>query len=426
MIDKSRTASVVIALSVLVMAFAIPATTGSETAEWTILLYLDGDNNLDPDAVNDLEELKMVGSTDKVNVLVLWDGYYQPANLYKVVEGDIVLMEGLQVDGRDVNGQEVDMADVRVLDAFVEYGKANMPANHYMLDLWDHGSAYGYTCWDDHADPAWAVPASALSLEDVVSALEGTGSMDILTYDGCTIGMVEIAYELSVTTQERDVQIGYLVASEEYIPNDGYDYTALLTQMNKMQDLSAEAVATMMCDVYAATYSAHGSAEGCSTVVLSAIDIAKIGAIAPAMKTLTENLEGKLYQDFKRYHKLVADARGEGNLGWSLNGWDDRIDLGAFLLALAEQEKDLEVGALAQAVFDVLTDAVYAANTPALEDQGAYGLGGWFPGSYKSLGNANTGGYWVIDMYQYVFDYANDAGWMSFLYSFWGKSPGSK
>ena len=422
MIDRSRSASVVAVLSVLVAAFAVPVVTaGNTNAEWTVLVYLDGDNNLDPDSVNDIEEMMSVGSTNKVNVLVLWDRYSEPAYLYKVVEDGLVLMDGLKVDGKSVNGQEVSMADWRVLEAFVDYGKKEMPANHYMLDLWDHGNAFGYTCWDSHADPAWVTDARAVSLGQVVRALEGTGNMDILTYDGCTIGMVEIAYNLTLIPAGMNVQIGYLVASEEYIPNSGYAYNVLLERMNSMSDLSAGSVAMMMANEYAACYSPHGQAKGSSTVGLSAIDLSKVGPIAPALKTLTELLKQGLKENFKYYHNLIADARGEGNLGWSLNGWDDRIDIGMFLLTLSEQSEDPAVKTLAQEAFDMITDAVYVANTPALQSQSAYGLGAWFPTSYRSLGNANTGGYSVLDDYSTAFEFADDAGWMSFLYAFWGK-----
>jgi hypothetical protein len=193
-----------------------------------------------------------------------------------------------------------------------------------------------------------------------------------------------------------------------------------------MDDLSAGSVATMMADVYAACYSPHGQAKGSSTVGLSAIDLSKVGPIVPAMKTLTGLLKQGLSKDFKYYHNLIANARGEANLGWSLNGWDDRVDIGTFLLTLSELSKDQAVKALALDILGMITDAVYVANTPALQSQSAYGLGAWFPSSYRSLGNANTGGYWVLNEYSAVFEFAADADWMNFLYAFWGKSPGTK
>ena len=419
---KCRVACAVAVLSVLVAAYAIPAVAaGDGVAEWTVLVYLDGDNNLDPDSVDDISEMMAVGSTDKVNVLVLWDRYSEPAYLYKVNAGSLELVSGLEVAGKAVNGQEVYMADWHLLEAFVDFGKSIMPANHYMLDLWDHGNAFGYACWDDHADPAWQTSARAISLVEVGQALQGSGNMDILTYDGCTIGMIEIAYELSFISADTGVPIQYLVASEEYIPNSGYAYNDLLDNMNSMDDLSADAVAKMMVDSYAATYSSHGEAKGSSTVGLSAIDIWGVGAITPVVKELVGILEEGLADNFKLYHRLIADARGEANLGWSLNGWADRVDFGTFLLTLSEKSEDAVVKDLAMLAFQKLTDAVYVGNTPALQDQSATGLGVWFPTSYSSLGNANTGGYQIIDRYTSAFAWAEDASWMGFLYAFWGK-----
>jgi hypothetical protein len=419
---RMRSVAVVAALSAILAAWAIPVVRGADVAEkWTVLIYLDGDNNLDPYSVDDIEEMKMIGSTENVNVLVLWDRYAEPAYLYKVVPGDLVLMSGLVVDGREVNGAEVSMADWHVLESFVDYGKANFPADHYMLDLWDHGSPYGYACWDDHVATEWETPDTAISLSGVVSALEGTGTMDILTYDGCTIGMVEIAHEFSLVPAEK-VQIEYLVASEEYIPGSGYAYDQILQEMKSMSDLSSAAVATMLADTYAACYSPHGQAKGSSTVGLSVIDLSMIGPIAPALKSLTGMLIQGLHEDFDYYHDLIAEARGEANLGWSLNGWDQRVDMGTFLAALASSSDEQEVRDLAEAILQMIADALYVANTPALESMGAVGLGVWFPVSARSLGNANAGPS-SLARYVTAFEFVDDAGWVDFLYAFWGKAP---
>lgn len=421
---KSWLVSIVAVLSMVVTAWAVPmSASGETTAEWTLMVYLDGDNNLDPDSVDDIMEMEMVGSTDKVNILVLWDRYNEPAYLYKVMKGELELLDGMTVDGMPVNGQEISMADWRVLEAFVDYGKANLPANHYILDMWDHGNAFGYTCWDDHWDAPWAPAGRAISLGQVVKALDGSGTTDILTYDGCTIGMAEIAYNLTLLPADRNVQLSYLVASEEYIPNSGYAYNHILEHMNSMDDLSAKAVAEMLVEDYAECYSPKGQAKGSSTVGLSAIDLAEIGALAPLMKSLTGLLGLGLNENYDQCHRMISEARGEANLGWSLNGWDKRVDLGTFLMTLAALSEDPEVKLLAFDAFSVIKDNVYVGNTPALHSQSAYGLGIWFPTSYRSLGNANNGGLWTLGMYSSVFEFADDAGWLNFLYAYWGKSP---
>jgi hypothetical protein len=214
-----------------------------------------------------------------------------------------------------------------------------------------------------------------------------------------------------------------LVASEEYIPNNGYGYDTVLGDMNSMADVSAEAVAKMLADDYAATYSPHGAAKGSSTVGLSVIDLSKMVAIAPVLKSLTGILDEGLLEDFGRYHDMISKARGEANLGWSLNGWDDRVDLGTFLETLSSISVDPEVKDLANQALDIIKDAVYVANTPALASMSAYGLGVWFPSSVNSLKNANTGGLAVLSMYMQTFAFSQDAGWLDFLHAYWGKMP---
>lgn len=47
-------------------------------AEWTVLVYLDGDNNLESDAIDDFEEMARVGSTDQVHIIVQMDRIRSP------------------------------------------------------------------------------------------------------------------------------------------------------------------------------------------------------------------------------------------------------------------------------------------------------------------------------------------------------------
>jgi hypothetical protein len=90
-------------------------------------------------------------------------------------------------------------------------------------------------------------------------------------------------------------------------------------------------------------------------------------------------------------------------------------------MTLSSISDDPQVRALADEAATILTDAVYVANTPALEAQSAHGLGVWFPTSYRSIGNANTGGFGVLAEYSMVFAFAEDAGWLGFLHAYWGK-----
>ena len=41
--------------------------------QWTVMVWMAGDNNLEDAALDDLQELKQVGSTDDVDILVQLD-----------------------------------------------------------------------------------------------------------------------------------------------------------------------------------------------------------------------------------------------------------------------------------------------------------------------------------------------------------------
>ena len=41
--------------------------------KWTVMVYLAGDNNLDENGVDDLKEMKKVGTTPDINVIAQFD-----------------------------------------------------------------------------------------------------------------------------------------------------------------------------------------------------------------------------------------------------------------------------------------------------------------------------------------------------------------
>jgi hypothetical protein len=115
-------------------------------AEWSMLIFIEGRNNLNTYAKKNIQDMMSVGSSDRVNVLVQW---YQPDQKtwrYKIEKSRIVphgfVERKLPIDcGRDL----VD---------FMEWGVKNFPAKHYCLILWDHGLGI--------MDPRWKTGQTGL------------------------------------------------------------------------------------------------------------------------------------------------------------------------------------------------------------------------------------------------------------------------
>lgn len=101
---------------------------------WTFMIYLDADNNLDPYGLLNLQQISEGMSPNaKINVVALMDRLNLPAYIYKITAYGIETVYSLG---------EVDMGSPETLTWFVNYAVKNYPAEHYLLDIWDHGGGY--------------------------------------------------------------------------------------------------------------------------------------------------------------------------------------------------------------------------------------------------------------------------------------------
>ena len=108
--------------------------------QWTVMVYLAGDNNLDAAGTADLLEMKRVGSTDRVTLLAQFDrsGAGRATNRYLLRKNTPLADDVVTALG------ETDTGDPAILRDFVTWAAAQHPARHYLLVLWNHGSG-----WDD-------------------------------------------------------------------------------------------------------------------------------------------------------------------------------------------------------------------------------------------------------------------------------------
>jgi len=391
------------ALLLIVFVSATMNTVGAarpKIAGWTFMVYMVADNNLDAWAYENLELMQTVELTEEVNVVVLWDGYDKPAYLYKVVYGGREL-----VGGFPLNGEEVNMGDPDTLEAFVDFVTRKFGAQHYLLDLWDHGNDFSGSCYDEH-------PVDHLTHDEVVAGLEGH-HIDILAYDACLEAMIEVAYEYNALGMETD----YLVACENYVPLYGYPYDVILDSVTKNPDMPALEFAVLIADEYARYYEPRAHFNGGVMGTLSVIDLSTVDEAVAELSQLTEALEAKLEESYDIYRKIISEARGEGNLPWAEYGWEYYIDLPTFINDLeANRKLDPDIRGLASAVRVALEEVVvHVANTEPMDSVSALGLGIWFPPSEKPY-----------LAYRGLLRYENlqfaSQGWVDFLYAYWNLS----
>jgi hypothetical protein len=373
--------------------------TDDGVAEWSVLVYLVADNNLDELTETDMVELEVGGSSSEVNVLILVDRLYEPAYLYTIGGDDgheRVLLESLG---------ELNMGDPANLRWLIEYNDDYFPSNHMLLFFWDHGSGINgvgvdETMEDGSAGRDW------LTHDEVVTAIDDH-HVDIIAADECSVGQMETVYEYGFLGADMD----YLIASESYISNRGFSYDEILLSLNADPFMDARDLSMVIVDEFTELFSV---APYMSEIVTtqSVFDISKVEALGTEVLALAETLAA----DIDSYTTLINQARKASITPWGQTS-SGKIDMPTFVEYLMDNVNKNDPAAEAcSAVLDAYVECMIGMGiTKNSEMYGYKGMGILFPPSYSMYTVANAGSY---ELYM-GFEFPN-LGWWSFLETYWG------
>lgn len=203
----------------------------SEVAEWTVLFYIAGDNNLEYDAVRHLDWLEGYPGVSNTNVHIIalidripgystGDSNWTGTRMYWIRPDGTdnqILSPRLSVPELGLNhygdDDEINMADPDTLNHFGGFCVSNFPANHYALMIWNHGGGWRETDSKGEAFYPQNIAVDDTSDGDVLLNYEVRAALasyrfDVIYLHACLMGMLETAYEF------QDVA-DYLVASPE-------------------------------------------------------------------------------------------------------------------------------------------------------------------------------------------------------------------
>ncbi len=259
--------------------------------KWTIMIYLNADNNLEQFAYPNFNQLEQIDwSKQSADVLVLFDridgydnthGDWTGTRLYRVKHdpnnSDDIVSEQLSclpLGLGTTHDIELDMGDYTVLEKFVSWTKTNYPAAQYGLVLWNHGD--GWRNQLSKPKPVFkGISSDDTSNSEIYNhelrmALENGNSVDFIGFDACLMGMIEVAYEL------KDVA-RVMTASQELIPGPGWDYNVWLS------DFFAKETQTPLELGNSAVYSYQQQYSSQSQVTLSNLDLSKLDTLKTAI-----------------------------------------------------------------------------------------------------------------------------------------------
>lgn len=256
-----------------------------ENKQWTILIYIAGDNDLYRFALRNIEQLKKIGSNGILNILIHFDFHIdgKPKETRRFyVQRDKLIQVG--------NYPAMDSGSEKTLIDACEWAITNYPSKHFSLVLWNHGSGslnpirirqlsnsselffYNPTsrkieldrtinyidyltkvakergiCFDD---------TTGHYLDDIklqkafsyIKNLRNGKKIDVLLMDACLMAGVETAF---LCCDYAD----YLTCSEEVVLGPGYNYAMMLSPLAK-RILSPCEFALHIVNAFKNTYSA--------------------------------------------------------------------------------------------------------------------------------------------------------------------------
>jgi hypothetical protein len=252
---------------------------GKAKAKWTVIGYYDGNNNLDNGqngsswVISEAQEAEKVGSTDKVEYVAMVGSLKTggQCKYYHLEKKLNELPDSLSSTVLEKLGTK-DMSDKTTLTNFISYAKQKYPAEHYMLMLKDHGGGWRGAMVDEQNGAG-----GLMSMATLAQALD-TFHFDVIAFDACLMGMVEVGYELR---HKAD----YLVASQ-FIT-----YAGTYGSSEWLGYLVANPTATgldLAKEIVQATQNADIAKQFDGQ--MAAIDLSKMDALVSNIATLGNNL----------------------------------------------------------------------------------------------------------------------------------------
>jgi hypothetical protein len=372
-------------------------------ADWTVLVYLDGDNNLEKDALADFNEMERVGSNDRVKIVVQLDRVRQDGPEDDTSNGDWDTTKRFLVeqddDGETIASRELEdlgeqnMGDPQTLVDFATWGVKQFPAQHYALILWDHGSSWAGIAFDDtDGEKGISMPELEAALR-TTQAQAGIDRFDLIGFDACLMSQLDVLHAIAPYGR-----VG--VASAELEPNDGWSWDVWLEQLNRDPAQDAAPVAASIVDSYKQYYESGND----DTVTLAAFDLEKIEAVRAGLGSLSD----AMLSDLGGSYQAIAEARSAA-AAYSQPKPEEfsAVDLGDFTRLIERQGGQGQVVASAQALGKLIADARIAEWHGSFHDRST-GMSIFFPQ--------------VAELYPDFYDQASplprDTSWANFLKAF--------
>lgn len=355
---------------------ARPVSNGSSaSADWTVLVYLDGDNDLEQSAIDDFAEMSSVGSNDRLNIVVQFDRIESDEDWDDRSNGDWTGVKRFRIEQRKKPSKtsqlddlgELNMGDPDTLVDFATWGIQTYPAEHYALIFWDHGASWPGIASDDTSD------SDMLTLPELTDALgdirdqTGVQQLDLIGFDACLMGQIDV---LQAVAPFGQVAIG----SADLEPGEGWAWNAWLKDLARAPDKDAAALAPSIIESFTEFY----EAEDDPSVTLAAFDLTEIARMTDQLDTLAT----AMIETMPDSYTAIGEARAYA-AEYAAGDTDiSAIDLGYFAESLIDAGAEEQVEDAARALSRTIKAARIAHGYGADHPESS-GISVYFPWKKK-------------------------------------------
>jgi len=237
--------------------------------EWTFIVYMAADNDLESAAIADLNELEAVRIDARISILALVDrnpgydmtnGNWSDTRLFEVKTdpnglNSTIVSRRLDCPELGLSKEaetELNTADPLVLSRLIDFAKRSYPAENYALFVWGHGTGWRNgqfavtpqalkkaTAFDDTQGQYMSLPSFGRAIADK--------GLSLIGFDTCYAAVLELAYQI-----RNDAEL--FVGSEGEILSNGWDYTSLFNDFLSKPYLTVNDLGDSIQGKFAAQY----------------------------------------------------------------------------------------------------------------------------------------------------------------------------
>ncbi len=409
-VDVAGSTAVTVTVTVVAGTVTPVGGTAPVTRQWTVMVYLNADNDREAAGVATVNALESVVNSGEVTVDVLMDravgrdtsnGDWTGARRFTIVHDTdpqvtTSTLLASQGGGAEDLG-EMDLGLPATLLSFVRDSAGKYPASRYCLIVWGTGTSWRPAGRAVSFDES----GSAIATGDLKNALPLSPKLDLVAFDADLMQTLEVAYEIRSRCQ-------VVAGSQGTMPPDGFAWPAWLTALVSQPTLTAEDAAKRLV-----SETVDAGADRFE-VALSAVRTAKLSDLATALS----NFAGRLRElGAERHADLAAARSATQRYGGTDARYDGLRDLRDFVERVTESLGDGTLNTLRAPLLAALTAAVVETRHTGSGVAGSHGLTIYFPDRADFLGPGVAGEAATEEAYGHL-SLSSDTVWDDWLEDF--------